>query len=442
MMSKFTDTLEQKVLPVAQKLAGQRHLIAIRDGFMAMISLTMVSSLATLLISLPIPALQDFLANDGFGKQITELCQNISWGAFSFMSIFACFAIAQSLWHSYGHKGLEGGLISVAVFITASKQTVPYLPEPDGKEVLVPGGLASVNFGATALFTALILSILTIEVLHRLTKVKWLSIKLPDMVPPAVARSFEVLFPGIFTLLFFAIILLILRNLSGSYLPDLITKLVQTPIQSVTDTIGSAIVYPLLVGLLWSIGVHGSNVVNGIASPILASLSAQNMQLASEGAKSGYHIITGPFFPAFVWLGGAGATLALIVAIFIAGRKERERYKAITSLAVGPGLFNINEPVIFGMPIILNPVLMVPFILIPIVLSVISYFAIAVGWVAPTIVQEVNWTTPFFLAGYLATGHISGAVLSTVNFILAVIMYLPFVKLSIKVDEAHKQKTA
>lgn len=434
-MEKIMNFMTGKVMPVVSKMGNQRHLIAIRDGFMTMISLTMISALATLVTNLPIDALKTFLSENAIGQQIAELCQNISWGAFSFMAIFSCMAIAQSLWKNYGHNGFEGGLVAGAIFLAVSKQTVLY-KIPDTTDVIeVAGGLASRNFGATALFTGIIVALISVEVLNYFTKLKALEIKLPDMVPPAVSRSFKTMLPGMLTILVVVAVGLILRNITGEYLADLITKTIQTPIQSVTDSLATAIIYPLIVCGLWSVGVHGTNVLDGVTSPIFSSLAAKNMELASQGATSGYSVINGPFFSAFVWLGGAGATIGLIIAMVIAGKKARERYGAITSLSFGPGIFNINEPIIFGLPIVLNPIIIIPFIITPTLLSVISYLAISSGLVSPVIVQSIPWTTPPIISGFLATGHFSGALLSGFNLLLSILIYIPFVKLSISMEE-------
>ncbi|ENY99793.1 PTS system, lactose/cellobiose family IIC component [Clostridium thermobutyricum] len=439
-MNNVIAYMEEKIMPKVSKIGNQRHLIAIRDGFLAMIALTMVASIATLINNIPIGPVQNFLKNNAFGQQVSELCQNISWGAFSFMALFACMAIAHSLWTSYENKGFEGGLVAAAVFLAVSKQTVLYTPPGSKDAIEVTGGLAASNFGATALFTGIIIAIVAVELLRYLSNVDWLEIKLPDMVPPAVARSFKTMLPGILTITALVAACLALRAATGQYLPDLITKVIQAPIQSVTDSLATAIFYPLLVCGLWALGLHGTNVTDGIAVPIFTSLSAHNMQLAEQGATTGYNVINGPFFYSFVWLGGAGATLGLLLAILIAGKRARKRYGAITSLSLPPGVFNINEPVIFGLPVVLNPIIAIPFIIIPVVLSVISYFAISSGLVHPVIVQSIPWTTPPIMSGFLATGHLSGAILSGVNLILATVLYLPFINLSIRLEE--KQNAA
>ncbi|MGL4109004.1 PTS transporter subunit EIIC [Clostridium sp. LP20] len=190
-MNKLITFIEGKVLPIANKVGQQRHLMAISDGFLTIIALTIVASLATLITNVPLNLIKGFLTNNSFGKQIYELCQNISWGAFAFMALFTCIAVAQALWHSYDKNGFEGGLIAAAVFLAVSKQTLLYKPEGATEAISVKGGLAANNFGATTLFTGIIIALITIELLRYLSGVKWLEVRLPEMVPPAVSRSFK-----------------------------------------------------------------------------------------------------------------------------------------------------------------------------------------------------------------------------------------------------------
>lgn len=440
-MEKIVAFMEKHIVPTATKIGHQRHLIAIRNGFLGMIALTMISSICVLIRNFPSEAFKLWLTTSPIGMHINDICQNISWGTFSFMAIFACFGIADSLWKSYDRKGIEGALVAVAIFLAISPQTVSYVASEGAEAVLVKGGLASANFGATALFTAILVALLSVEMLNYFYKKDFLKIKLPDAVPPAVARSFEAMLPGMVTLTIFIAGAYGVRQLCGGmYLNEVIATIVQTPLQGLTDSLGSAILIPFGNSFFWSLGLHGQDIMSPITTPLLTALSAENMALAGAGATTGYNTITSPFFYAFVWHGGAGATIGLMLAMVLGGKKVRERNKAITSLALGPSIFNINEPVIFGVPIVLNPIYAIPFIIAPIVNSVISYLAISSGLVAPTIVQSIPWVTPAVLSGFLATGHWTGALLSAFTFVLSIVIYLPFVKASVVMEEKEMAK--
>lgn len=464
-MEKIVAYMEKHVVPVATKIGSQRHLLAIRNGFLGMFALTMLSSLCVLVQNLPIAPYKEWLATSELGMHINSVCQNISWGTFSFMAIFACFGIAHSLWIGYGKKGVEGAFVATAVFLAVSPQTTAFkLPKLQsmidatganipldvealfGAELLentfsVGNVLSASNFGAGSLFTAIIIALLSVEVLKYFYDNEKLKIKLPDSVPPAVSKSFEALIPGMFTLVIMITAGYVFRQLcNGMFITEVIAKIVQAPLQGLTNSLGAAILIPFGNSLFWTLGLHGSQIMSPITSPLLTALSAENMALAAAGATTGYNTITSPFFFAYAWHGGSGATLGLLLAMVVAGKKSRERNKAITSLAMGPSVFNINEPVIFGVPIVLNPIYAIPFILAPVINSVIAYFAIEVGLVAPTIVQSVPWVTPPIIYGFLATGHWTGAALSAFTFVLSIVIYLPFVKASLIMEEKEAMK--
>ena len=278
--------------------------------------------------------------------------------------------------------------------------------------------------GTTALFTAIIVGLLATELFVKLGKVKALVIKMPDAVPPAVSRSFAKLIPGMLTVLIFAVIGLIVRTVAdGAFLTDLINKYVGIPLSGVTDSLGGAIAITLFIHGLWFVGLHGSNIALPITSTLLTKLGADNAQIMATGSSEPLHTLAGPFFDAFVHMGGAGLIIGLLVAIAIAGRSRKD----MLALGTAPAIFNINEPVIFGLPIVLNPIYGIPFIIAPVVTTIVSYLSIKSGLVSPVIVASMPWTTPPIISGFLATGHISGAILALVNIIISIVIYLPFV---------------
>lgn len=157
-----------------------------------------------------------------------------------------------------------------------------------------------------------------------------------------------------------------------------------------------------------------------------------------EAGKAIPYIVNKPFFDSFVNLGGTGATLGLLIAIFIVGRRNKP-YKVITNLSLAPGLFNINEPVMFGLPIVLNPIMFIPFILVPMVLVTVAYVATATGLV-PAATFMPPWVTPPIIGGFLATKSIAGGVLAAVNLLISILIYMPFVKVA--TDQYLKQEAA
>lgn len=160
---------------------------------------------------------------------------------------------------------------------------------------------------------------------------------------------------------------------------------------------------------------------------------------ALEAGKELPYIVNKPFFDSFVNLGGTGATIGLIIAIFIVARKHKA-YMTVSKLSAAPGIFNINEPMMFGLPIVLNPIMFIPYILAPLVLVTVAYLATAIGWV-PACTIVTPWTTPPIIGGALATQSIAGGVLAAVNLGLSILIFLPFAKIA-QIQELRREKEA
>ncbi|MGV3467155.1 MAG: PTS sugar transporter subunit IIC, partial [Heyndrickxia sp.] len=296
-------------------------------------------------------------------------------------------------------------------------------------------------FGATALFTGIVVSLLATEVFVRLARIKKLEINLPDGVPPAVARSFQKLIPGMATIFIFGVLGVLFRMAThGDYFNDWLNAVLVSPISKAADSLPFAILIVLLVHVFWSIGLHGPNILGGITTPLFTKLGTENIDLSAKHVTdlSQYHVFAGSFLDAFVYLGGSGATFGLIIAMIIAARK---RNKQILSLATPPGIFQINEPLLFGLPIVLNPLWLIPFILAPVITTITAYLAVSWGIVYP-VVANIPWVSPPIVGGWLATGgHLSGALLAAFNLIVDIVIYLPFVYANAHMDKKKLQNT-
>ncbi|MGM9986763.1 MAG: PTS cellobiose transporter subunit IIC [Bacillaceae bacterium] len=406
--------LERYFVPIAGKIGAQRHLVAIRDGFVAIMPLVIIGSIAILVNGLPIEGFQKFML-DTFGETWKSVGGNIWTGSFAILSLLLSFSVAYSLAKSYGVDGLSAGLVSFGSLIMISPT--------------VKDGLAFAWTGAQGLFVSLIVALITTEIFRFLIQ-RNITIKMPAGVPDAVSRSFAALIPGLVVFVIVAFVQLLLTK-AGISAQEWIFQTIQKPLQGISNTLPSAIVVAFLVHLLWFFGLHGTNILGPILDSIYLPALVENTKLY-EGGTSAFSdklsIITKPFFDVFVYMGGAGTTLALIVAIFLVAKSAQ--YRAIGRVTAPGGLFNINEPVLFGLPIVLNPLLLIPFVVIPVVLTITTYFAITWGWVPKTVVL-VPWTMPPLFSGYLVTGgHFSGVVLQIFNFALAVLMYIPFIKVA------------
>ncbi|MCY6959932.1 PTS sugar transporter subunit IIC [Clostridium brassicae] len=428
-MQKLIDFLEKHFVPVAGKIGAQRHLVAIRDGFAVIMPLIIAGSLGVLINSFPIKSYQNFMIGI-FGKGWTNFGGNLSNGTIGLMSLLIVCTVSYNLAKSYDADALSSAMVS---FASLFMLYAPSLKDPES----IPRGF----MGATGLFVALFVALITTEIFVRLMKNPKLVIKMPDGVPPAVSRSFAALFPGIIVLVIWAIFQCILSGTGVGSAHQLIYDAIQAPLMGFADSLGSAIVISLLVHVLWFFGLHGTNILAPVFNTVYLTNAEQNIKAFQAGAEKLPHIVTSPFFDAFVHLGGAGATIGLVIAIYISSKRKEKRM--VANLSAAPGIFNINEPMMFGLPIVLNAWLVIPFILIPIILTIITYFAMATGLVPKTIAL-MPWQTPPIIGGFIVTGSIKGALLAAFNLFISVVIYIPFISLGEKMEDKknrNKEKT-
>lgn len=439
-MFKF---FEEHFVPVAARIGGQRHLVAIRDGFAALMPIIMAGSFAVLLNFMPIPGWDKFLET-ALGIQLKTMNGTIMWGSLTMLSIFISFSVAYNLAKSYDANGLQAGLLSVASFLIMIPQA-PLLKLPEGVTLAdggtvinIGGNINTMYTGAQGMFVGMLIALVATELFVKLSKTDALVVKMPEGVPPAVARSFAALFPTMIVLAVMSILCILFGQAADHNLFATITKYVGAPIKTATDSLGSALVIVFFQQFLWFFGLHGPNILGGVVEPILLQLLDENMKAVATG-QIPPHIITKPFLDSFVHLGGSGATITLLGAIFFASKRKQNR--EIAKLGVAPGLFNINEPVIFGFPIVLNPILFIPFVFGPMVLTTIAYVATWIGLVPKTIAM-VPWTFPPVIGGFVATASIQGGILAFVNLVVGFLIYLPFIMMLEKMEakkEAEKK---
>ncbi len=442
MKMSFVDRLTA----VAAKFGAQRHLAAIRDGFVSLMPLIIAGSFALIIKNLPLPTVEKWQAF--LPEFVINICNMVWWGTIGMLTLFAVFSIAYHLAKSYNVDGLGAGFIALASYIALTPQVATAVLGDTGltADQVVSAGTLDTSFqlwgnlgfsytSANSLFIGIIVALVATEIFVRFSRIDKLTIKLPAGVPPAVGRSFSILLPATITITAVAVIGLAVHEIIGKDVFTLITDLF-APLVSGSDTLIGAIVIVLLNQILWSFGLHGSNIIGGVYEPISLKLMTENMEAFANGDVIP-HIVTKPFLDAYVHLGGSGATLGLVIAIFLISRTKLNRTLGKTS--IGPGLFNINEPVIFGMPIVLNPVLIIPFVVGPLILTITSYYALAWGWVDKT-VALIPWTTPPFLSGWMVSGGDWHAIiLQAVNIAIAILIYLPFVRI---VDQLEQKREA
>ncbi|WP_334342240.1 PTS sugar transporter subunit IIC [Companilactobacillus sp. HBUAS56275] len=426
-MNSFNAFMEKHIVPFATKLNEQRHIAAIRDAFMYTFPITMAASIVILINSL-IFSKQGFIAQILFLpkffphlEEAQKLLTSVTNGTMNIMSIFIAYLVARNLAHHFKADDMLVGMTGIAVFM------IMYTPS------IIKGGvtyLPTTYMGAQGLFVAMICGGLVGEFLPKLTRIKRLQIKMPDMVPPAVARSFNGLIPIVIVIMVASIVNYLIQLVAPQGINDIIYKSIQTPLTHIGVNIYGVIIIAIVQNLLWLVGIHGPNTLNALRSIIFteADLSNQTFIASHGGSTVGVpHPVTwGIMNDVFANMGGSGMTLGLIIAIFLVSR--RKDYRAIAKLAFVPGLFNINEPLMFGLPIVLNPIMAIPFVLTPVVNILVGYLVtIVLKWM-PTPAIGMTWTTPGPLMPFLGTGgNIIGLIMGFVCLAISVAMYFPFV---------------
>lgn len=446
MLDKFTEFLDTKLSTPMAKLAEQRHLRAVRDGIVASLPLIIVGSFFLIVAFPPLPeawGITQFLkANAGTILLPYRM-------TFFIISIYSTFGIGYSLSKSYKLDGLTGGILATATFLLTIVPTAIGGLTPDLLEIVekspellawynsVPQGwqMPMGNLGGGSMFVAIITSIIGVEIYRLINKSKF-KITMPDAVPTSVARSFEALTPAAVIVVVMAVVTYFL----GFDWHGFVAKLV-APLVSATDTLPSVIILIFLITFFWSFGIHGVSIIGSLARPLWIQLLDANTAAYAAG-QTVPGIAAEPFFQWFIWVGGSGATIGL--AILLAFRAKSAYAKSLGKATIVPAIFNINEPIIFGAPIVLNPILIIPFVVAPIIMGTVSWFAMSADLVSKVVVTA-PWTLPGPIGAYLATGgDWRASVLNIICIIISIVVYYPFVKMYDKklLQEESGEQTA
>ncbi|EOS28904.1 MAG: PTS sugar transporter subunit IIC [Lachnospiraceae bacterium] len=404
--------IEEKFLPVAARIGSQRHLIAMRDGIVMVMPLLILGAFAMIIAEFPFQPYLDFMART-FGEDWLAFEGIIMNATYGIVAIVACFGVCSSLVSSYGIDGTPAGIISLSAFFTIN--VVSAFETADGTvEAWLTG-----TFTAEFLFTALLVALASGEI-YRLLVQKKFTIKLPASVPGAVSRQFTALLPGVVIILLFTVLHFLFAVTPWGSFPEFVSVVISTPLRGAGTSYIGTVLGCIVEHILWALGLHGSSI---IIFPIFEPMWVMNLQ--ENIANAAGHIVTQPFYENGVWIGGSGCTLPVVVYMLVFAKSKL--LKQVGKLGIGPGLFNINEPVTFGLPIVLNPILMIPFILTPVAVMTVQYFGTAIG-LFPLCNYMVPWTTPVFISGFLMTGSLMGVVAQIVSFVVAFFIWLPFIR--------------
>ncbi|KYC62639.1 PTS cellobiose transporter subunit IIC [Heyndrickxia coagulans] len=401
----------EKIEAIAGAIGSQRHLRALRDGILLSMPLIIIGSFFLILGNLPINGYTDWLAK----IELAPVFNKIVNGSFGLMAIIAVFGIARSLADHYEVDGVSAGVVALASFVIVTPDVV----------AKTGSGIPYAFVGSGGLFVAILIGLISAEIFRFFVQ-KNFTIKMPEGVPVAVEKSFAALIPGFMVILVWSLVYLLLGLAGVDNIHTLLTGILGKPLGALGSSLWGTLIIIALNSLFWFVGIHGANTINPVIQPIWLQNTDAN-RIAFQTGHALPHIVTNEFMLNFVWMGGGGTTIGLVICLWLFARSKNN--KAMGSLSVAPGVFNINEPVLFGLPVVLNFKLLIPFVLTPMITAVITYFSMATGLVAKPAGIVVPWTMPPVISGYLATGgKISGAVIQLITLALSVGIYYPFVR--------------
>lgn len=424
----ISQKLNETVIPAVMKFVNLKPVVALKDGILFILPLTLIGSVFLLLAQIPYQPFNDWMASM-LSSNWTEPLMQAYGASFKIIALVATMAIAYVYTKNEGHEPFSAGVISLVVFLLTTNS---YVTLESGEKVseVIPKAWT----GGEGMVTAIIIGLL-VGMIYSWFLRKNITIKMPAGVPQGVANSFAALIPGAVIIVGATIIYTIFKYGLNTTFIEWIYKMIQTPLQGLSDSLGGVIVMCFLIPSLWWFGVHGSTIVGGVMDGILITNATSNQAIIDSGLpltiENGGRIVTQQFKDCVVNLSGAGATIGLVICMLFLAKSAQS--KQLGKLAIVPACFNINEPVIFGTPIVMNPFMAIPFIATPVVIGVLQYLAISMGLIPLYTGVVVPWTTPPIISGFL-TGGWRTALFQVVVISISTAIYFPFFK---KVDNMN-----
>ena len=407
------------------KLAEQRHIIAIRRGMLLCTPMIVLGSFTLVINNLSLAGYQE-LMNYFLGAGWQSIGQAVWNGSLGIMSILLAFSISGCLADS--HPLVKNGNIHPLMPPLVAFACMVIIVQPFNFNQTA--GIPFRWVGVEGAFLSVLTSLLAAEIFLRFCTIKKFAIWMfSDEADPAIPQALACIVPILFTLLLFAVVKIGLNSIQIYDIHQNVISLISQFLIELQNTPLTALIYIVLLHIFWFFGMHGSDILDPVMRNFYGPAGESNIMAAAANGHT--VILTDAFFNSFVLIGGSGSTLCLIIIMLTAAK--RGNITRLAQLSMVPGIFNVNELLLFGLPIVLNPVYLIPFVAVPVVLTLVTYLAMILGLV-PVTTHGVDWTTPPLLSGYLATGSWKGAALQAFNMTLGAMMYLPFMKL------AEKQK--
>ena len=419
--------VRQKISVSFARIGRSVPLRAVRSGLVNLIPVLIIGAFALVLKTFPVDAYQKFITTF-LGGFLFDLFNLVNTATFGVLSVYMTYSISRSYMKIIADRdAVNGGAAFASLlcfFILCGVELPSFSTDALGPKSMFVAILA--GLGASSLYLRIDRKIRSRN--HFI---------LPTGADRDFNRMLSTLFPVAITAVVFAAVNLTVISIfkEDSF---------RTALASAAESLFSfgetgffkGLLFVFLSSLLWFFGIHGSDTLEGVMQKYFVPGLAEN-QAAVLAGREPTQILTKQFFDCFVLLGGCGATICLLIAILFFSRdRSSRRLGAVSSL---PMIFNINELMVFGLPIIFNPIMLIPFLAVPVVCYSVSYFALSTGLV-PLIANEIEWTTPIILGGYQATGSAAGAALQIFNVMLGVVIYIPFVRMMDRRSLASKKR--
>lgn len=415
-MKKF---FNEKVLPGIIKFINTKGIQSIKNGMVYSMPLLIIGSIFLILANFPVQAVVDFWERTG----VKEILDQAYGATFNISAMIAVLGISYNYVKLEKQEPLSGAIIALSTFLLLMPSSVT----TESGEV-VTGVINKTWTAGQGMIGAIIIGLI-VPVIYSWFLKNNIRIKMPDGVPEGVTNSFSALIPAMVILTGATVLHGICVRGFGTTFMEVIYKLIQTPLQGMTDSLGGAILMCFAGPFLWLFGVHGSTVVGGIMTGLLQANSLENQAILDSGkaltVANGGHIVTQQFYDQFINVTGAGITIGLVVYLVLFAKSKQ--LKTLGKVEAVPAFFGINEPILFGIPIVMNPMIAVPFVGMPIISCVIQYFALYTGICPLYGATQVPWTCPPIISGFLVGGWRS-ALLQLVIFIVSFFVYLPFIR--------------
>ncbi len=407
-INAFQDKLMDQMEKV-EVLTENRYIKAITNSMMAYVPFTIICGFAYILAFLPVPGYEKFINAIGidFNAYYSALV-DIGNATMNIAAIIVVVYFAYKLAENYKDiiQPINAAVLSLCIFIFTSPN--------DG------GSIAISSFGATSLFTAMLMAIAVTE-LYRFFVKKKFTIKMPPSVPSNVSASFTALIPMGFIIIIFAIIKIIASIVGFDSIHSIVNSIVAAPFTAIGTSIWGFQLMLFITLALWGFGIHGNSVVFSLLTPALLVATDAN-RLAFEAGEKLPYIITNEFL---MFATGVGIWRCIAMLLFCKSKK----IKSLGKIAIVPAFFGINEPTIFGLPVVFNPIMWIPYFLCDFIGPLLTYIGTYIGWIPRLVGVSITWTTPNFLNGYLLTGGKWTAVLWQLALgIIYLAIYYPFLK--------------